>query len=381
MEPSCPIYDAPCDSDMVRHRIILSCDQVEQLKKWVGIKCESIGLEALHLSTFVVTCSLIWVCKVKSKDPDTEVTDPKDDDSYCLTFLADCRNRSKLSVPSTYFGNCLTICHVELQKEKLVGENGILEAVSAIGGEVRGLRGDPLKGFEWIVSGRRRRELGRQSQHVMIIAGSPKLNAYETDFGWGRPNMSEILHADDAGAMWLSDSREQERGGIEVGLALSAFQMKKFNAILEEQLIDMDVVAPHELSILNDRNTRGRYIRLSSNVVQSQLDKPINLIDACHIGIGIIFFLTSSTTCWLTYHGSCLPSFFYQCAHHLFLYCFFVLLENSCVIVIYHCIDSLFLSYILMKNKSTNSISAIVELSSLHANNIIKLLSFEKCKI
>jgi len=178
MEPTCPIYDAPSNSDMVRHRIILSCDQVEKLKKWVGTKCKSIGLETLHLSTFVVTCSLIWVCKVKSKDPDTEVTDPKDDDSYCLTFLADCRNRSKLSVPSTYFGNCLTICHVELQKEKLVGENGILEAVSAIGGEVRGLRVDPLKGFEWIVSGRRRRELGRQSQHVMIIAGSPKLNVY-----------------------------------------------------------------------------------------------------------------------------------------------------------------------------------------------------------
>lgn len=247
MEPTCPIYDAPSNSDMVRHRIILSCDQVEKLKKWVGTKCKSIGLETLHLSTFVVACSLIWVCKVKSKDPDTEVTDPKDDDSYCLTFLADCRNRSKLSVPSTYFGNCLTICHVELQKEKLVGENGILEAVSAIGGEVRGLRGDPLKGFEWIVSGRRRRELGRQSQHVMIIAGSPKLNVYETDFGWGRPKMSEILHADDAGAMCLSDCRNQERGGIEVGLALSAIQMKKFNAILDEQLGDIDIVVPHRI--------------------------------------------------------------------------------------------------------------------------------------
>ncbi|XP_025982697.1 coumaroyl-CoA:anthocyanidin 3-O-glucoside-6''-O-coumaroyltransferase 1-like [Glycine max] len=200
LRSTCPIYDAPSNSDMV-----------------------------------------------KSKDPDTEVTDPKDDDSYCLTFLADCRNRSKLSVPSTYFGNCLTICHVELQKEKLVGENGILEAVSAIGGEVRGLRGDPLKGFEWIVSGRRRRELGRQSQHVMIIAGSPKLNVYETDFGWGRPKMSEILHADDAGAMCLSDCRNQERGGIEVGLALSAIQMKKFNAILDEQLGDIDIVVPHRI--------------------------------------------------------------------------------------------------------------------------------------
>ncbi|KAL5176967.1 Anthocyanin 5-aromatic acyltransferase [Glycine soja] len=215
MEPSCPIYDAPSDSDMV-----------------------------------------------KSKDLDsTDVTDPKDDDCYCLNFLADCRNQGKVGGRKWYFGGRVLL-------------EGKLE-----------VWGDPLKGFEWIVSGHRRRELGRRSQNVMIIAGSPKLNAYETDFGWGRPNMSEILHADDAGAMWLSDSREQERGGIEVGLALSAFQMKKFNAILEEQLIDMDVVVPHELSILNDRNTRGRYIRLSSNVVQSQLDKPINLIDACHIGI------------------------------------------------------------------------------------------------
>ncbi|TKY65054.1 Coumaroyl-CoA:anthocyanidin 3-O-glucoside-6''-O-coumaroyltransferase 1 [Spatholobus suberectus] len=105
-------------------------------------------------------------------------------------------------------------------------------------GEVRGLRGDLVKGFEWIISGRRRRELGRRSQHAVIIAGSPKLNAYETDFGWGRPKMSEILHADDPGSMWLSDCRDEERG-IEVGLALSATQMKKFNAILEEQLRDI----------------------------------------------------------------------------------------------------------------------------------------------
>ncbi|KAK7295521.1 hypothetical protein RJT34_18430 [Clitoria ternatea] len=111
---------------MVRHRFTLSRDQVKNLKKWMAIICQSIGLETLHLSTFVVTCSSIWVCKVKSKEIKVDI-DHKDDDDYCMTFLADRHNRSDLTIPSTYFGSCLTFCHVELQRNKLVGENGIFE--------------------------------------------------------------------------------------------------------------------------------------------------------------------------------------------------------------------------------------------------------------
>lgn len=52
--------------------------------------------------------------------------------------------------------------HATLPKRKLVGENGICEAVNAIGREIRGLS-YPLKGVEELVLGRRKRVLGKSS--------------------------------------------------------------------------------------------------------------------------------------------------------------------------------------------------------------------------
>ena len=57
-------------NNMVRHRFNLTRHQVENLKKWVLTKWQNIGLETFHLSTFVVACSLLWVCIVKIKSLD-----------------------------------------------------------------------------------------------------------------------------------------------------------------------------------------------------------------------------------------------------------------------------------------------------------------------
>ncbi|XP_061365978.1 coumaroyl-CoA:anthocyanidin 3-O-glucoside-6''-O-coumaroyltransferase 1-like [Gastrolobium bilobum] len=231
IEDTSLVHDAP--SDMVRHRFILSRNQVDKLKKWIAFKGQSMGVETLHLSTFVVTCSLVWVCKVKSEDNKVDNV-ANNDDNCCLVFLADCRNFPELSIPSTYFGNCLTNGIAELMRSKLVGENGIYEAVSVIGNMVRVLRGDPMKGVEAFASAREKIELN--VERVLKIAGSPKMNMYETDFGWGKPKLHEILHADDGATICLSDCRDHKEGGVEVGVAFKGIQMKKFNAILEDQL-------------------------------------------------------------------------------------------------------------------------------------------------
>ncbi|KAJ1435359.1 Transferase [Sesbania bispinosa] len=212
-------------TDMVRHRFILSRHQVEKLKKWVAVRCESIGLETLHLSTFTVTVSLFWVCKVKSEDTDV-CSVPDNEDCYCFCFPIDWRNRDEVSIPSTYFGNCLTNSIVTLHRSKIMGENGICEAVHAIGSQIRGLKGDPLKGADGFMSGSNSRELMKwfQRQRVTLISGSPKFNVYQTDFGWGKPRLRHSLH--DSATMCPSDCREEEHG-IEVALLLKRAQMKK----------------------------------------------------------------------------------------------------------------------------------------------------------
>lgn len=228
------IRDVP--SDMVRHTFILSHDHVEKLKKWVSIKCKSHSPEIIlhNITTFVVTCSLIWFCKVISED------NKVNDESYILAFMADCRYRPESSIPLEYFGNCLICGNVVVKRSKLVGENGILEAAIAIGSKVRHLqREGTSEGAETLMSNFT--EFATLGKHMTIIAGSPKLEAYETDFGWGKPKRSEVAHVDNSGTISLSDCRDK-KGRIEVGLALPKIQMNKFSSILEERLAEIAVL-------------------------------------------------------------------------------------------------------------------------------------------
>ncbi|TKY65056.1 Coumaroyl-CoA:anthocyanidin 3-O-glucoside-6''-O-coumaroyltransferase 1 [Spatholobus suberectus] len=230
-------HDIP--SDMVRHTFVLSHDHVEKLKKWVSIKCKSLGLAIPHLTTFVVTCSLIWVCKVKSEETKVGTVLANNDESYMLAFMADSRNRPEFSIPSEYFGNCLVCGNVAVKRSKLVGGNGILEASIAIGSEVRHLQIETFEGTETLMSNFR--EFATLGKHMTIIAGSPKLEVYETDFGWGKPKRSVVVHVDNSGSISLSDCRDKE-GRIEVGLALQKIQLNKFSIILEQHLTEIAVL-------------------------------------------------------------------------------------------------------------------------------------------
>lgn len=57
-------------NNLVRYRFNLTRHHVDNLKKWMLTKSQTIGLEMLHLSTFVVACSLLWVSMVKLKSQD-----------------------------------------------------------------------------------------------------------------------------------------------------------------------------------------------------------------------------------------------------------------------------------------------------------------------
>ena len=71
----------------------------------------------------------------------------------------------------------------------------------------------------------------------MPVVGSPKLDVYETDFRWGRPTKIEEISVDGWGAISLTESRD-EKGGIEVGLALPKPKMDAFTFLLAQGLKD-----------------------------------------------------------------------------------------------------------------------------------------------
>ncbi|RYQ78889.1 hypothetical protein Ahy_Scaffold8g108369 [Arachis hypogaea] len=103
------------------------------------------------------------------------------------------------------------------KRSKLEGQNGIFEAAVALRSKIKELQSGPYESAETLMS----------------FFSSPKLDAYESDFGWGKPKLSEVLLS------WcLSDCRDKE-GGIEVGVAFGRAHMQKFNTILEEILADI----------------------------------------------------------------------------------------------------------------------------------------------
>lgn len=224
------IDQAPVDK--VRTTLVLTRPIIEKLKTWVSAESNNDKeLKPLRLSSFIITCSLVWGCLIKSTQ--SEASGSEDEDELCyLGFLADCRNRVKDPLPPTYFGNCLDFGVVVLKKSELVKRNSTVVAAKAIGKRVEEFESEPFKmAEEWFSLWR---ACGK-AKHFHTIAGSPKLRAYDTDFGWGRAMKSEVLHVDSSESISVQDSRD-EQGGIEIGLGLHNTQMDRFMAIWKQNL-------------------------------------------------------------------------------------------------------------------------------------------------
>ncbi|XP_020238547.1 coumaroyl-CoA:anthocyanidin 3-O-glucoside-6''-O-coumaroyltransferase 2 [Cajanus cajan] len=202
------------DEDYVKATITFGRDDIESMKKWAlnRWKKDDEFQAPQYLSKFVVTCAFMWVSLVKAKyrKDDDEVAEMKEEYFH---FAADCRDRLEYPIPATYFGNCLTICHVALKRKDLKGEGGFMNAVKAIAKTITDMKTEPLKGAEnW-------KELFMMflSGRIAIVTGSPKFTVYETDFGFGKPTKVEMVHP--RMCVSFAESGDKE-GGLELGLVV-----------------------------------------------------------------------------------------------------------------------------------------------------------------
>ncbi|KAI9121332.1 hypothetical protein K1719_008365 [Acacia pycnantha] len=221
--------------DKVRATFLLNRDQIQKLKNWVSFTCFGNNTGSTpHISTFVLTCSLVWICMIKSEESQDSNFANSLGEPCNLIFLADCRNHNpEFAIPPTYFGNCLATSIVALKRGLLVGEDGFVEAVKAMESKVRERKSDPLRGAETLFSDVRK--LRMSGQPFLVIAGSPRFGVYETDFGWGKPRKSEVVHIDSSASISISDGRDSEVA-IEIGVALRRTQMNSLADILQKQL-------------------------------------------------------------------------------------------------------------------------------------------------
>ncbi|KAL3645423.1 hypothetical protein CASFOL_010603 [Castilleja foliolosa] len=221
----------PLPTNRVRTTFTLRPGDIQRLKNLV--LDEKPGL--FQVSSFVVTVSYVWTCLVKSGDAVGEVVDS--DAVEFLIFAADARSRVDPPVPESYFGNCLAAGMAKVEHSWLVGEKGLASVAEVISEDIKNRlnkKGEVMKGAENLMS-----VMGEwRGMRGVGVAGSPKFDLCESDFGWGRARKLEIVSIDgESYSMSLCKCSDWD-GGLEIGMSLPKERMEAFGAIFVQGLSD-----------------------------------------------------------------------------------------------------------------------------------------------
>lgn len=205
--------------DAVVGTVTLKSDDIRKLKEAVSSKVNS-----FHCSTILVTYAYAWVCLVK-------VRAYVKDKIVHFAFPGNCRERLQPPLPAEYFGNCIGGYFTEAKAGDLMREDGFLTAARIIGEAIEWFKADPVKDAEkWP---EKYQEIGLQQP--LSVAGSPRFQVYDVDFGWGRPAKVDMPSITWLGAISVSDSSD-EQGAVEIGLVLSKLEMESFAAHFSDDL-------------------------------------------------------------------------------------------------------------------------------------------------
>ncbi|TYI33389.1 hypothetical protein ES332_A04G129700v1 [Gossypium tomentosum] len=200
--------------EMVRARFEFSSKDVQQLR------------EKLYLTT----------CLVKTKGEGDRVV--------VIDFGVDCRSRLDPPVPLTYFGNCVMNYSSSAEARNFMGGNGFGFAVEMVSDMVQKIKKGVVEGAEKDVSNFYTLKPGTQ---LIIVAGSPKLNVYEADFGvMSKIKKVEMVSIERDEAVFMAESRDGS-GGVEIVLALKKHEMEKFTALFSS--ITMQFVIKYSLEL------------------------------------------------------------------------------------------------------------------------------------
>ncbi|XP_034703551.1 anthocyanidin 3-O-glucoside 6''-O-acyltransferase-like [Vitis riparia] len=214
------------EDDSVRATFVMSPREMEKVKKWIMAHCRRKGKPPPPLlSAYVLTCAFVWVCLCEARAGRVSTAPP---DTCFFGFNAGGITRLDYPVPAAYLGNCVAFGRAVAGRSDLMGEEGIVAAAEAIGRKIKELDGEVLGGAErWILEW----EVLTGSEVHVVVLGSPKLDLYEVDFGWGRPRKIEEVSIDEMkSGISLTESRDI-KGGIEIGLVLPNDQMDVFASL------------------------------------------------------------------------------------------------------------------------------------------------------
>jgi len=222
---------------LVRSTFVMGPTHIAKAKQWILAQCEKKNRTyPVLLSPYVVTCAFVWACLVKAQLESPAQTRIHKGPTY-FGFIAGGITRLSYRVPVNYFGNCVGFGRAIAKREELLSEDGILVAADAIGQTIKKLDRDVLgEAGNWISDWE---PIVGSDLHVNIV-GSPKVDLYEVDFGWGKPKKIEENSTDVMRGISLTESREM-KGGIEIGMALPKSTMDAFSCRFTQGLLDFSL--------------------------------------------------------------------------------------------------------------------------------------------
>ncbi|GKA84178.1 malonyl-coenzyme A:anthocyanin 3-O-glucoside-6''-O-malonyltransferase-like protein [Tanacetum coccineum] len=215
-------------TDKVRATFVLTRTHIKRLKKWLLVHLPTLD----YVSSFTIGCAYVWSCTAKSR---VHVEGKKGEyEVERFACVADLRSRLDPPVPQTYFGNCIgLIGPVETKTTLLtVGNKGFAHAVEVLGNSIN----ETLKFKQGIFKDA---ETWMETIFLPVptidVAGTPKLNVYDVDFGWGRPQKYETVSIDFSNSISVNAGKDSP-GDLEIGLCLSSKQMDAFLTISSNEL-------------------------------------------------------------------------------------------------------------------------------------------------
>ncbi|KAI3465689.1 hypothetical protein Pfo_022352 [Paulownia fortunei] len=218
----------------VRATFVLTKNEVQNLKKYVLANRPNL----CQISSFTVICAYAWACSAKSAAAAGE--EANEDEPFYFACAADCRTRLVPPLTTAYFGNCVIFVIAQSRHGLLKGNEGFLIAAEYIGEAIRKTvysEKGILDSADWPL------DFGKfDGKWLISVAGSPRFDVYEVDYGWGRPKKYEFVHLDREKSISICKSREFE-GGFEIGLSRTKIEMDAFEAFFDQGLKVMKVSA------------------------------------------------------------------------------------------------------------------------------------------
>ncbi|KAJ0434096.1 putative anthocyanin 6''-O-malonyltransferase [Helianthus annuus] len=207
--------------DKVRATFILPWLVLNRMKTLVSTHLPTLA----YVSSFTVACAYIWSCIANTCKEELQV----------FRFLIDCRARMNPAIPAAYFGNCVIGgCKATENTTLLTGREGFVTAAKLLGESVHRMLTDKdglvkeIESFEDLSS-------DRIPTTIIGVSGTQKIKFYDTDFGWGKPKMFEIVSIDYNGSISITACKENDQD-VEIGVCLPTTEMESLIRIFEHGL-------------------------------------------------------------------------------------------------------------------------------------------------